>query len=344
MRIVNVDNLQIRRYGRPRMACGRSLACGMVRNNWRVWDFSERDIAKFESPLGLFPIGKWMANRRLIETCDNFKPDLILIGHCEIIQNRTLMEIRKLLPNVRIAFRIFDALWEPWTVTRIRERMPCVDAIFVTTGGSALREYCTGKNVVAYFPNPTDPAVEDQDNSRKTNFDRDVVFCGCGNETDARHPFVGQLHQALQGQVRFETFGMHGGPIVWGKAYDDILAGSKMGLNLNRFEDWPLYSSDRIAQLMGNGLLTCLWDKGNMRRFFGDEHVAYFSDMDGLVRRILEFQHDDAKRQTVAAAGRSYYHEHFSGQRVMKFIVETTLGLPYSHDYLWANEVYRDRQ
>jgi len=340
VRIVNVDNLQIRRYGRPRMACGRSLSCGMVRNNYSVWDFSERDIAKFSAPLGIFPIGKWIANRKLIETCDNYKPDLILIGHCELIQNSTLQEIRALLPNVRIAFRLFDPLWEPWTRERLSSRMPFVDALFVTTGGPELKHFCTGKNVVAYMPNPTDPAVETLDNSTKTVFDRDLVFCGVGEPTDDRYGFVAQLHSSVDAQMKFDSFGMHGHPAVWGHGYDAVLAGSKMGLNLNRFEGWPLYSSDRIAQLMGNGLLACLWDKGGMRRFFGDEHVVFFSDMNGLARQLIDFQHNDARRQAVASAGRALYHTEFSGERVMRYIVETTLRLPYSHNYLWADEVY----
>jgi len=341
MKILHVDNLMIRRYGQTKVATGRKLFNGMIRNDYKVLEYSERDIAKFEAPLGIKPLGLRNANRRLIETAENFQPDLILMGHCDIITSATLRTLKQRLPSVKLLYRNVDPLWEARNVERIRYRMHDVDAIFISTGGEALRQFRTGRNLVAFMPNPTDPCVEDQDNAAKTAFDRDLIFCGVGNETDDRYPFVKALHQALDPLLRFDSFGMHGQPAVWGRRYDEALAGSKMGLNLNRFEGWPLYSSARISQLMGNGLLTFLWDKGEMRRLFSDEQAVFFSDFDTLAAKAKAFHADDARRRAVAAAGRAHYHEHFSGQRVVRFMVETALGLPYSHDYLWAEEVYR---
>ena len=40
MRILLVDNLMIRRYGNLRMGPGRKLACGAVRNDWRICEFA----------------------------------------------------------------------------------------------------------------------------------------------------------------------------------------------------------------------------------------------------------------------------------------------------------------
>lgn len=342
MRILHVDNLMIRRYGKVKVGTGRKLFAGMIRNNHKVLEFSERDIARFEAPLKIRPIGIPIANKKLIETADNFRPNLIIMGHCDMITNKTLQTIRKVLPDVKIVFRFLDALWIPRHVERIKRRMGVMDAVFITTGGEKnLRQFCTGKNVVAYIPNATDPAQDDQNNAEKTDFERDLMFCGVGNETDDRHPFVRQIHDALDRTLRFDSFGMHGTPPVYGFDYDQVLATSKMGINLNRFEGWPLYSSDRIAQLMGNGLLTFLWDKGNMRKFFTDDHVAFFKDFDELVVKAKMFQADDAQRQVVAGAGREFYHENFSGQRIIQFMIETTFNQPYSHDYIWQDEVYR---
>ena len=341
MRILNVTNLMLRYFGWSSPTSGRSLSFGALRNNWRICEFSDRDIARFESPFGIRLLGEWRANRRLIETCDNFRPDLIICGHCDVIRNATLQEIRRMLPGVRIVCWDNDPLWTPSTVAHLRRRSTLADALFVTTGGKQIREFCTGRNVVAYMPNPADPALEDQNNAQKTVFDRDLVFCGVGDPGDERQALLRQLPEKLPAGVRFEWFGMAGRPAIWGAQYEAVLAGSRMGLNLNRYEGWPLYSSDRIAQLMGNGLLTFVYDKGEMRRFFSDGHVAYFTDAASLARQVAVFCADDARRQAVAAAGRVFYHEHFSGQRVVQFIAETALGLPYSHNYLWADEVYR---
>lgn len=341
MRILHIDNIMIRRYGNTKVATGRKLFNGLIRNNHKVLEFSDRDIAHFEAPLNIKPLGFSRSNRRLLETCENFQPELVLFGHCDIISNKTLSAIKCMLPDVKLAYRNVDPLWDPAVLGKIRHRMPVADAIFVTTGGEALRQFLTGKNLVGYMPNPTDPCVEDQNNAEKNKFDRDLIFCGVGNTTDDRYPFVKKLHEALDGELRFDSFGMHGYPAIWGKPYDDALAGSKMGLNLNRYEGWHLYSSARISQLMGNGILTFLSDKNNLQRFFGPESAAFFSDFDDLVQKIRMFQADDDLRKQTAANGQSFYREHFSGERVVQYIVETTMGLPYSYDYLWQDEIYR---
>jgi len=240
-----------------------------------------------------------------------------------------------------LIYRNVDPLWRNRNIKMIHHRKEVVDAIFVTTAGEPLKQFATGRNIVGYIPNACDPAVEDLDNSQKTEFDRDLVYCGKGSTDDDRYPIIVDLHTKLKNTLRFDTYGIYGKPPVWSHAYDAVLAGSKMALNLNRFEDWPWYSSARIAQLMGNGLLTFLWDKGDMRHFFSDAQAVFFKDTDELESKVLKYQNDDAQRQSVAAAGRAHYHEHFSGARIVRYMAETALGLPYSHDYLWKNAVFR---
>ena len=341
MRILHIDNVMIRRYGNTKVATGRKLFNGLIRNNHKVLEFSDRDIAHFEAPFNIKPLGFGKSNRRLVESCENFQPDLLLLGHCDIIKNETLFEIKRLLPQVKIAYRNVDPLWDSAVLEKIRYRLPVADAIFITTGGDHLKQFLTGNNVVSYMPNPTDPCVEDQSNADKTSFEHDLIFCGVGNPSDDRYPFVGSLHDTLDSELKFDSFGMHGHPAIWGKPYDMALSGSRMGLNLNRFEGWHLYSSARISQLMGNGILTFLSDKNHLQRFFGAESAAYFSDFDDLVKKIRLYQANDDLRRQTAKMGQAFYREHFSGQRVSQYIIETTLGLPHSHDYLWRDEVYR---
>ena len=341
MRVLHIDNIMIRRYGATKVSTGRKLYNGLIRGNHKVIEFSDRDIANYEAPFRIRNLGLIIANRRLVETCDNFRPEFILLGHCDIISNKSLLEIKRLVPAVKIAYRNVDPLWETRNIDKIRLRMPVVDAIFVTTGGDTLKQFRTGSNMVAYIPNPADPSIEDQDNSAKNYFDRDLLFCGVGNPTDDRYGFVRDLHAALDGKLKFDSFGIHGAAAVWGKKYDDVLAGSKMGLNLNRFEGWPLYSSARISQLMGNGILTFLSSKGRLQRFFSDKHAVFFDTIDDLIIKVLEYNADDARRRETAGTGRKFYQEHFSGRRVAQFIIETTLEMNFSHDYIWRDELYR---
>ena len=77
-----------------------------------------------------------------------------------------------------------------------------------------------------------------------------------------------------------------------------------------------------------------------MRRLFNDEQVAFFKNEDELSKKIKYFQAEDEDRQTVAAAGRHCYQQHFSAQQVINFIIETTFEQPYTTDYPCAKEVY----
>ena len=50
---------------------------------------------------------------------------------------------------------------------------------------------------------------------------------------------------------------------IWADSLKDALSKSKMGLNLSQGKSIKYYSSDRITQLIGNGLLTFIDKKQN---------------------------------------------------------------------------------
>jgi hypothetical protein len=335
MRIVYACNMMLRRYGSWKFFTDIKLLNGMIRNNWNVCTFSDRDVARLAAPLGIKPLGIRLANRHFIETCDNFKPDAIILGHCDIISNQTLREIKRRHPNVPIIYYNIDALWIERNVNKIHHRKEVVNAIFCTTGGDALKQFRNNRNIVGYIPNAVDASIDCHDNSIKTEFERDLMYCGKGDTTDDRYPLIVSLHERLKDKLQFETYGIYGKPDAWGQGYERILTTSKMALNLNRIEGWPLYSSDRLAQLMGNGLLAFVWDKGHMRKILDDSHAAFFKDEDDLVSKVIQFHNDDSMRQSVAAAGRAYYHEHFSAQRVTLYMLEKATSKSPSNSYGW---------
>ncbi len=339
-RLLLVDNLMIRRYGNLRMGPGRKLMCGAIRNDWRICEFSDRDMARLLAPLGIRSLGGVIANRKLLLTAKNFRPDIMLLGHCDYITNETLAAIRKAVPGIRIAHFNVDPLWQTRTRAQMADRMESCDALFATTAGEVLKTWTTGRNVVAYMPNPSDPSMENQDNGAKTDFARDLFFAGNPREGDPRWDLLRALLPKIEGRLRVEIFGADR-PSIWGADYEDVLATSKMSLNLNRREGDLWYSSDRIAHLMGFGILTFQSSKNGMQRFFTDQETVWFDEAADLAEKILRYQADDAARAAVASAGRAKYHALFNGARVLRYMVETMLGEPYSEPYEWAEEVYR---
>lgn len=338
MRIVQAGHFQLRRYGKAQVSTELKLLNGLIRLNHNVQIFSERDTAAFEAPLGWRDLGKGKANKRLVETCRNFQPELLLLGHCDIIKNGTLAEIRQALPGLRIAYRNVDPLFRESNAARIRARAPFVDHLFLTTAGEAARNLGDDPAKVSYMPNPVDAAVEVFDNSQKDadGFERDLFFAGRVDPDLPRYELLRRLKDELAGTLRFDTFGFEGTPTVWGIDYDRALGGSKMGLNLNRQEgDW-LYSSARLAQLMGNGILAFVHQSTGLARFF-DGMVVFFEKPDDLLEKIRHYHTHDHERRGLASAGRAYLHREMSSERVAQFIIDRTFGDPGGDDYPWSD-------
>ena len=287
--------------------------------------FSDRDTASFLAPLGIRDLGKGRANDKLLETAANFKPELILLGHCDIIRNRTLEAIRLKLPEVKIAYRNVDPLFVPRNVEAIHRRTSVVDSIFITTGGSRLKQFEGGRAEIHYMANPCDPAVEIYDNSQKEDLPVDLFFCGNSNEHTERTEIVTFLKKELVEKITFRTPGYDGEPNVWADDYNHLLSQSRMGLNLNRQED-ELYSSARLAQLMGNGILAFIDRASGMETLIPEDCAAYYSGRNELLERILEFANDDARRREVAGRGREHYHANFSSTAIAAEIVRKTFG------------------
>lgn len=341
-RILFLGNFLVRHWGNGRTGIDMRLAAGAIRNEWEIATFSERDVTRFLAPLGFMRnIGAKMMNARLVKTVRNWKPDFVIMSHCDYVTNEALADMRKARPGVRIVHINCDPVETAHCCAQIARRTESCDAIFVTTAGDKLKEWVTGRNVVGFFPNPSDPSYEVEDNSAKSDFKWDLFFAGRPALADARRDLLEKLRPGLDKSVRFGLFGMDVAPLVVGRAYEEAIADSKMGLSINRFEGWKWYASDRITHLMANGVLTFQYGGNDMQRFFTDKETVYFHTVDDLAERVNWFNVHDEERRRVAAAGRTSYRRLFDARRVLKYMVETTLGEPHSESYEWAGEVYR---
>ena len=343
LRLLVVDNFQIRRYGAGREGQGYRFMCGGVRNNWRVMSFSERDITRYLAPFGFMRnIGAKMMNKRFIKTCVNFRPDLVLIGHCDYLYNSTLEKVRSLLPDVKLVHINVDPIWQEHTVNQIRERMRSCDAIFVTTAGEKLKEWTTGRNIVGFLPNMCDETMEWEDVSSGGDIKYDLFFAGHDCPGDERIELVRELDRLVSSKIRFGLFGTCGREAIAGSDYERALLSSAMALSLNRREGWKWYSSDRLAHLMGRGILAFISSRSGYQEFFKDgEEAVFFDNAADLAEKVLRYAADPAARRAIAAAGRRRYHELFNASRILNYIADTVYGEDSASKYEWAGEVYR---
>ena len=97
-----------------------------------------------------------------------------------------------------------------------------------------------------------------------------------------------------------------------------------MGLNLSRGKPIKYYSSDRISQLMGNGLLTLIDEKTCYSDFFSSKEIITYKNYSDLVEKINKYKRNDKDRKKIAKNGKLKYLKFFNSRKVAKFILNKT--------------------
>ena len=106
-----------------------------------------------------------------------------------------------------------------------------------------------------------------------------------------------------------------------------------MGLNLSRGKPIKYYSSDRLAQLMGNGLLTFIDEKTCYSDFFTNKEIVTYNNYNDLVEKILRYKRNDAERKMIAKNGKLKYLKYFNSTVIAEYIINKTYGL--KKKYYW---------
>ena len=126
--------------------------------------------------------------------------------------------------------------------------------------------------------------------------------------------------------INFDFYGFQNKEPIWGNDFYKALVNSKMGLNLSRGLPTKHYSSNRIASLMGNGLLTFVDKKTELDTFFNRDELVTYSDIADLSDKINYYKKNDKLRSKIARAGKKKYFKLFNELKVTKYILDISLG------------------
>ena len=345
LRILHVTNFNERLDGRLFFNTGRRINNGFVRLGHSVLGFSDRDIVKYYKSYKDFT-GSSTLNEKLKLTCFNYKPDMLVLGHCDLINAQQLGQLRSDYPNMRIAQWFLDPLNKNGpdferNKKRILDKSEFIDTNFITTSPDALKFLPSFVNNF-FIPNPTDPSFETLDNFKKPcNIDvffalshgvhRGVLKSGKG---DNRSYFINQLKEKTP-NVKFDLYGLDKKQPVWADHYFKVISNAKMGLNLSRGKPIKYYSSDRITQIIGNGLVCLLDEATHYRDFFNDNEIVFYKNINQLSEKILKISNDDKLRRKIAENGKKKYMKFFNSNLIASYIVNKTLDINDKNKYLW---------
>lgn len=335
VKVLHVATLSMMPKGAGYFGVPFKLSNGLVRAGCHVMNFSDREVARTATIIHNRKFGVAGANRKLLEVARAFVPDMILFGHADTIRPATLVALREILPDCKLVQWNVDPLFEPDNVDRINGKIAYLDYTFVSTAGETLRALGQGgKYPVSFLPNPVDPSIE-----RARNFEhaREALpydlFFAAGNPGLMRahagieapvSEIVARLH-AARPELRLFTPGC-GSPHVFGRGFEVALASSAMGLNLSRRNDVPLYSSDRLAQMAGSGMLVFVDRATGYGGLFGEDCFAFYSTEAELYEKLAFFAGDDAARRETARRGWEAYRAAFDCGVIGAYIVDVVFG------------------
>jgi hypothetical protein len=344
VRIVHIGYAPVSLKSLNQHATGIKLCNGFIRNGHQVLTLSDRDIARAFG-FGHRRLGRHFCNKMIRDYCRAHRPELMVLGHADMLDAATIAAIREDLPGLRVVQWNVDPLFEPDNIRRIEGKLGVVDLTLVTTAGPSLAKLRRPGVRVGFMPNPVDLSIERgrMDEVEAPPFD---LFYACGHPDRPRRVICGQAWNmeafmrdvaARQPGIRMLTPGLFGQPRAIAAAYQEALEQAAMGLNISRRADDFLYSSDRLAQLTGNGLLAIIERATGYDRFFGDDEMGFFSSLEELAELLARYRADAQARMRVAAAGRRRYVELFNERRVAAYLIDAAFGETDEAAYPWPD-------
>ena len=345
IKILHVTNFNERHNGRLFYNTGRRLNNGFVRLNHSVLTLSDRDIISYYRSFKDFDGSKTL-NKKLIEIISNYVPDLIVLGHADLIKKETLNFIRKTYPSIKIAQWFLDRMDGDWKANKKRflDKINYVDCSFCTTSPDILN--FPKKNLIYYMPNPADESFENLEIYKKDILKNDVFFAMShgvhrGNlkkgKYDKREKFINNLLKKTP-NIKYDLYGLNKVQPIWADNFKVSIANSKMGLNLSQGNSIKYYSSDRITQLIGNGLLTFIDKNTQLNKFFNNNEVIFYNSINDLSRKINKYANNDHLRKKIASNGKKKYLKYFNSKIVADFIINKTLKTNINKNYFWEKK------
>ena len=345
LKILHVTNFNERHNGRLFYNTGRRINNGFIRLNHSVLEFSDRDIVSYYR--GIRDLnGSKKLNTKLIEVISNYLPDLIVLGHADLVSYQTLNFIKKNYPDMKICQWFLDRMDTQWSknLVRFKDKMDLMDANFCTTDPKTLS--IKKKIPIYYMPNPVDSSFETLKNFEKKTLNSDVFFAMSHGvhrgvlkkgKFDERENFITKL-QALVPNIKFDLYGMKNHQPVWADNFINALSRSKIGLNLSQGLPLKYYSSDRFAQLIGNGLLVFIDEKTKFNHFFTNREIVTYKNVHDLAKKITKYNQNDQLRRKIAKNGYIKYFKYFNSTIIADFIIKKTFA-EKNKEFFWESKI-----
>ena len=313
------------------------LTNGFIRNKCDVINFSYRNYLSQK----VFP----NLDSDILEIANNYKPDLILLGHNNILKKETLIDIKK--DNIKIGLWYEDHVadygpnWKT-NLNLIEKNNELIDNYFITTHPSVIKSKIK-KSKINFLPIPVDENIENLKIYENKHRYKDLFFAlshgvnfgGLRSKSnDEREAFLKKILEKGK-EINFHILGINNDKPKWNYDFYKEMMICKMSLNLSRGKPLKYASSNRIASYMGNGILTFINHKVKFQELFSNDEMLFYKNENDLIDQINDIKNDMNRINNISKKGKEKYFRIFNNLIVSDSIISKTLGINPKYKYAW---------
>ncbi len=342
LKIIHITDLHIRHAGRLFYSTGKKINNGLIKNGHNVINVSDRDLTAQRK--NIFDIsGKKYLFEEIFKNIENFKPDLIIFGHVDRLDEENFYKLKEKYNSIRLAQWFIDPLNKQGPdYQKNKERFflkyQFCDANFITTSTDVLD--FVDENKTFFIPNPIDPSIDIYKNFiGNKEFDIFLAISHGQHRAILKRDFIDDrvyFIEKLTKKAKYNTFGFINNP-VWGQSFFNELNKCSMGINISRGKPIKYYSSDRIASLLGNGLLTFIHEDYQYTNFMDKDSIVTYKNIHDLNKKIIYFKKNKKLQKKIASKGYKVSHKIFNNQLIAEFIVSKSMNYKINNKYIWSN-------
>ena len=326
------------------ISLSNKISKGLIHNNHDVINFSYRNH------LGLInKKNTTTSNEKIREICNNYKPDLVILGHNNILNRNILSDIKK-NKSTKVILWYEDALskrgegpsWRS-NLNLLENNSDLIDNYFVTTHPNDVIATKINKSKLNFLPMLVDENIENLHLFDIKNKFKDLFFAishGVNfgrlkkNKIDERERFINKLFKTSN-NIKFNILGIANENPKWNYDFYKELSKCKMALNLSRGKPIKYATSNRIASLVANGIYTFIDRKTKFNDFFDESEMGFYKNENDLISKVENLKSNDKKLYKYSKAGMKKYFKLFNNKLITKYIIDRTFNLRDDRSQIW---------
>ena len=315
------------------ISIANKISKGLIRNDHDVINFNYRAYIK----KNLISGKNSLINNKIINICDNYRPDLLILGHNNVLDTNSIESI-KIKYKSKIILWYEDALGHRGKGPNWRENLSLIeknnlliDNYFLTTHPSEIRTSIDRKKMF-FLPIPVDENIENLELYKNNYKYKDLFFAFSHGvnfgklkrgKSDERETFINDLMNNFP-KINYNILGVSNHEPKWNYEFYKELSKCKIALNLSRGMPLRYTSSNRIASLIGNGIYTFIDQKTKYSDFFDENEMGFYKNINDLGKKIEILLSNPKKLQKFGRLGKKRYFELFNNKKIAKEIIDFT--------------------